>query len=115
MGQPSTSIPRSVTVGNIIDMAFKVLIGAALVFLSLTVYDQRNERDCFFGLTTETDKIDSDIATKQAEIFAVAIRSPSGDSGPSPELVRLGQQLEGLISDRDVAYAKREDAAARCK
>jgi hypothetical protein len=75
---------------------------------------QKHERDCRFDLTTETDKADSDIVVQQARVFAAAILRPAAPGERTEEVVRLGQQLETLINDRDEAYERRAQAAKEC-
>lgn len=87
----------------------------ALASLSTTVGDQKQERDCRFELTTETDRIDSDIMVKQAKIFEAAILRPNPDGrGSTPEMERLADDLRVLIEDQSVAYERRDDAKSRC-
>lgn len=100
----------------------RLFIGAAILLTTLylgdlihTVNDQKTERNCLFELSTETDKIDSDIAVKQAQIFEAAILRPgSGGGTRTEELIMLGNQLHDLIKDRGPAYTRRAQSEARC-
>jgi len=92
-----------------------VIIGSiVLLNLAATVDDQAAERRCAFALTTETDRVDSDIAVKQAQIFEAAILRPSTGDTTTPELNRLATELQVLIRDREVAYEERDSATERC-
>lgn len=99
----------------------RLFIGAAVLLTTLylgrltgTIDDQKDERNCRFDLTTETDRLDSDIAVTQARIFEAAILRPNPGGGPTDEMRDLGRQLHDLISNRDEAYTRRAQASARC-
>lgn len=87
-----------------------VITGSALNELS----EQRKERQCAFDLVTETDKIDSEIQAKQAQIFEAAILRPAPGDGTTDELRRLGNELHTLLGDRTIAFDERANAEARC-
>lgn len=91
-------------------------IGAALVFrgLSTTIDNQQVDRECLFRLNTETDRVDSEIAVKQAQIFEAAILRPGADGMSTPEVQQLGRELHILISDRKVAYEERDAIEREC-
>jgi hypothetical protein len=76
--------------------------------------EQRKERVCLFELSTNTDKVDSDIAVKQAQIFEAAILRPGAGDTTTTELQRLATELQVLIQDRTTAYKQRADAETRC-
>lgn len=82
--------------------------------LTNTVHDQERERNCRFELTTETDRIDSEIQVKEAKIFEAAILRPAPSDGTSAELRELANQLQVLIKDRQTAFDKRDAAAKEC-
>lgn len=100
----------------------RVIIAAAALTAALVmmrafgeIEAQREERDCRFDLTTETDKVDSDIAVKQAQIFeAVILRPPDVQGTRTEEMVRLGNELHSLIEARTIAYEQRANAVQRC-
>lgn len=114
MAVPLKQVKRSYRIQAVLDTLFKVIMSVAIVFLANGYLQQREERNCRFDLTTETDKVDSDIAAKQAEIFEAAILRPSPEGQRSEELIRLGAELHTLLELRVEAYERRDDAVERC-
>lgn len=88
----------------------------ALLDLVGTIHDQNQERVCFFDLTTETDRIDSEIAATQGRIFEAAVLRPSPtENGRTREIQDLANHLHDLLEDRTAAFVRRDNASERCK